>query len=68
MRRVPFAPLLVLAIAAPGLGGCVNKVVMAELEGDDGVQPHTVILYTGVRDTTRRYADYSVVGEEILEE
>jgi len=48
--------------------GCVSKVTMADVEGDDGESPHTVILYGGVRDTSRQYADYGVVDATILED
>jgi hypothetical protein len=42
-------------------------MVMADIEGDSPEQPHSTILYSGVRDTTRRFPDYSVVGRTILE-
>ena len=48
-------------------GACTTTVVMADLEGSSPDQPHSTILYTGVRDTTRRFPDYSVVGRNILE-
>lgn len=57
-----------LAIPVLVAGGCVSKVTMTRAEGDDGKRPHAVILYSGVRDTSRQYADYTVVDESILED
>jgi hypothetical protein len=49
-------------------GGCVRHLRMPDVEGDDGQHPHTVILYSGVRDSSRRYADYGAVDATILDE
>lgn len=51
-----------------GPSGCVRRLSMPQVEGDDGESPHTVILYSGVRDGSRRYADYGVVDATILTE
>lgn len=39
---------------------------MQEVEGADPAQPHTVVLYSGVREGARRYADYTQVDAAIL--
>lgn len=62
-----FRAVIVGVIALVG-GGCVSKVTMARARGDDGTRPHTVVLYSGVRDASRQYADYTVVDESILED
>lgn len=75
LARPPSAPagaggligLLGLLGVAGGTAGCVSRVAMAQVEGDDGQTPHTVVLYSGVRDTSRRYADYTVVDAAILD-
>ena len=59
---------LAAATFAVATTGCVSKVTMTRAEGDDGERPHTVILYSGVRETSRQYADYTIVDEGILED
>jgi hypothetical protein len=45
--------------------GCVPKdVPMAEI--GDPARPNSVVLYSGVRDTVRRFADYGQIEAEIL--
>jgi hypothetical protein len=58
------AGLLLVALGAPG---CVNRLRMAQADGADPKQPHTRVLYSGVRDAGRRYANYDVVDASILE-
>ena len=73
MTRGPRPPVrtrrsLGAALVALMSSGCVSKVTMSRAEGDDGERPHTAILYSGVPDASRQYADYTVVDEGILED
>ncbi len=57
------AALLALAWST---GSCTTRVAMSELESANPDQPHSTILYSGIRDTVRRFPDYSVVDRKIL--
>jgi hypothetical protein len=60
---------LAAGLLALGFGAtsCVKRLAMAELDGVDPAQPHTVLLYSGVREGSRRYADYGAIDARILE-
>jgi hypothetical protein len=62
MRGAIIAASLAFATAS----SCVPKdLPMAEL--GDPERPDSVILYTGVRETVRRFADYGQIDHRILE-
>jgi hypothetical protein len=67
--RIARGAALALGLVALGsaTGGCVRQLAMAELDGADPAQPHTVLLYSGVREGSRRYADYGAIDARILE-
>ncbi len=46
--------------------GCVTRIAMQQRDGADGAAPHTVVLYSGVRDGAQRYPDYTQVRADIL--
>lgn len=53
------------ALVAVAASGCTRHVDMAAAAPSEA---HATVLYTGVRDVSRRYADYGVVDRSILDD
>ncbi len=53
-----------MTLGAMGLGGCVRSLDMAKAY--DNERAATTIPYTGVREETRQYPDYSAINADIL--